>query len=92
MAGWGAFFAVAAGPIVKKALTALGVGLITFTGLSAVQGAVNTAVGAAWSGLGADVYSVLALAGFVDAVAYWLSAITAAVAVASMSRLGVVTA
>lgn len=85
--GWGAFFGVIAGPLARRIMFALGVGVLTMVGLEAVSGTVQSAISSGWSGLAADTYQVLALGGFVDAVAYWLAAVSAAVAWLSLSRL-----
>jgi hypothetical protein len=68
-------------------MLALGIGVLTMVGLQAVSGSIHSAVAAGWSGLAADTYQVLALGGFVDAVAYWLAAVTSAVAWLALSRL-----
>lgn len=91
-AGWGTFFAAVGGPLVKKVLTALGFGVVTLVGLQAVKGQIDSAVGAAWTGLPADTYQVLALGGWVDALSYWLAAIATAVAFLAVGRIAQVSA
>lgn len=85
---WASFLSAAAGPLAKKVLGALGMGAITYAGFEAIKGQISSAVTSMWGGMPADVYSVVALAGFVDAVGVWLGAITTAVALLSFKRLG----
>lgn len=85
--GWGAFFLAIATPVVVRVLISLGFGLVTLTGLSVVEGQITSAVGTAWGGIPADTYQVLALGGWVDALAYWLSAFVTVVAWLAVSRI-----
>ena len=85
--GWGAFFAAIAGPIARRVLASLGFGLVTLVGLQVVQSQIDSAVGSAWTGIPADTYQVLALGGWVDALAYWLAAFATVVAWLAVSRL-----
>ena len=89
MLGWGAFLAAAIGPLAKRVLVALGLGFISWSGFQAIKVQVLSAVTAAWAGVPADVYQVLALAGVVDAIGVWLGALTAVVALLSLKHLGV---
>lgn len=89
LSGWGAFFSAIAGPIAKKVLAALGMGMITFAGFQAIKGQIDSAVSTMWAGMPASVYQVVALAGFVDAVGVWLGALTTAVTLLTIKRLGV---
>ena len=89
---WGAFFAAAAGPLAKKVLAAIGIGAITYAGFDAIKSQLASAVATMWGGMPADVYAVVALAGFVDAVGVWMGAITTAVALLSFKRLGMLQA
>lgn len=86
--GWSAFFAAIAGPLARRVLLSVGIGMVTLSGLGVVQSVVSGAIGAAWSGMSADAYQIVSMAGFVDAVSYWLAAVAAAVAWASLARLG----
>lgn len=86
---WAVFFAALAGPLAKRVLVALGMGVITYAGWATVQGQISSAVTGALGGIGASVYQVLALAGFVDCIGIWLAAITTAVTLMTVKRLGV---
>lgn len=92
MGSWGALFSALAGPLAKRVLIALGLGLITFGGLSALQGQVASAISGAWSGVPAGAYQILALSGCVDAVNVWLAALATVAASMAIKRYGVVTA
>jgi len=85
---WATFFAGAIGPVVRKVIFALGMGVLSFTGLDLVKTRVDEAVAAAWTGVTGDVYAVISMSGFVDAVSYWLAAITTVVAWVAISRIG----
>jgi len=84
---WAGFLAAIAGPLVRRIALALGFGVVSFAGLSVVKAQIDSAVQVAWQGLAADVYAVISMGGFVDAVAYWLAAITTVVAYTAISRL-----
>ena len=75
------------GPLVIQGLIALGVGVLTVTGVDlAVNQAVSwltTAVG----GLPADMANVLAMAGFFQGASYLVGAFTARVAMAGASAI-----
>ena len=86
---WATFVAAGIGPWAKKAASALGVGVISYIGFDALQAQVASAVNAQMSGLGSDVYAILALSGFLTVVQIWLSALSAAVALLTFKRLGV---
>lgn len=89
MLGWAAFLASSVGPLAKRVLAALGLGFVVWAGADALKAQVGAAVASAWSGVGADVYQVLALAGIVDAMGVWLGALTAIVALLAFKQLGV---
>lgn len=88
MASWGGFLAGAVGPLAKKALVSLGVGVISYAAAKAVIDQVSASITSSMAGIGGDVYQLLALAGFVDAVSICLAAVTTAAALAFGKRLG----
>lgn len=88
---WAAFIAAGVGPWVKRALAALGIGLISYVGLDALGQQVETAVQGALSGLVADIYQILALGGFFTVVNIWLAAIASVVTMLTVQRFGVLT-
>ncbi|MFM0649785.1 DUF2523 family protein [Paraburkholderia bryophila] len=76
-----------AGPLIVQALIALGVGVLTVTGIDL---AVNTALGWVSTNVGGmpnDLLSVLALGGVFQAMSYVGGAITARVAMAGASSI-----
>lgn len=89
---WATFISAGIGPWVKKGASSLGLGLITYAGFQAIKDQLAQAVATMWGGIPSDIYSVIALAGFVDAVGVWMGAITTAVALLSFKRLGVLQA
>lgn len=89
---WASLIAAGVGPWVKKAVGALGMGVISYVGFDAIKGQIASAVGGMWGGMAADVYAVVALGGFVDAVGIWLGAITAAVSLLTFKQLGMLQA
>lgn len=89
---WAAMIGAGIGAWVKKGAGALGLGLLTYVGFQALKAQVDAAVGSMWGGLHADVYQIVALAGFVDAVGVWLGALGTAVGFLAMRRLGVLSA
>ena len=88
MASWGGFLAGAVGPLARKVLVHLGIGVVSYAAVKTVIGQLSAAVQNAMGGIGGDVYQLLALAGFIDAVSILLAAIATAVGVAFVSRLG----
>jgi len=89
---WGSFIASGVGAWAKKAAVSLGFGIVTYAGFQGIKDQLSGAVGAMWGGMSGDVYAVVALSGFVDAVGVWMGAITAAVSLLSLKRLGMVQA
>lgn len=85
---WASFVAAGVGPWAKKAAAALGVGVVSYIGLDALQGQIASAVNSELAGLGADVYSILAIAGFITVIKIWLSAFSAVVGLLTFKRLG----
>lgn len=86
---WATFIAGGVAGWVKRGAGALGVGVVTYTGFAALRDQVVQAVTGALGGLSGDVYQVIALAGFVDAVGVWMGAFGVVVTLLSFKRLGV---
>jgi hypothetical protein len=83
----GAFLSAAAGPLVKRALGALGIGVVSYVG---VEVAVDTMLGAArsaWQGMPADIAAYMAYCGANQALGIIAGAIVARVALSSLKRL-----
>lgn len=78
-----------AGPVIKKALATLGIGLVSYAALSM---ALNQAIGAAkaaWGGIGGDSLSLLQLAGVPDAISIIVGAVLARVAMMAVKKFEV---
>lgn len=76
-----------AGPLAKKALSALGIGFLTFAG---VDTAVNAALSAAksnFSGITIDIASILAIGGVFTAMSIIAGGITAGLTLMVFSKL-----
>ena len=89
--GWGTFLAGIAGPVVKRALTAIGIGTLTIVGL---QAAVSSALDAARSHLGGMtgvVSDLVAMTGFFTAASIIAGGVTAAVTMVLLKKMAVVT-
>ena len=86
MASFGAAIATMAGPVVKRALAALGIGVVSY---SAVTGAVNSLISAsasAFGGLGAIPAAFIAMAGLTQAFSIVAGGLTASVAFSALKR------
>ena len=76
--------------LVGRVLAALGLGLVTVTGLTAVTGAIEEFMYSHWAGMPSDIVQILSLAGFGGEVNIVLGAMAARVAyhvLASSSRI-----
>jgi len=85
------FLAAAVWPLAKKVLAALGIGWLTFEGLSLIGNQVTGAVISSYGQIGGTTLQILSLAGITDSVGILVSAITAKVALVAVGRLGKVT-
>ena len=92
MMGWGAFLAAIAGPLVKRAAVALGLGVATFAGYSVLVAQLHTWMTQRLGSLMADVYAMFALIGFVDSLGIWLAAFSALAGLAAFGKIQRVTA
>lgn len=89
---WASFISAGVGIWAKKATVALGVGLVTFAGFQGIKAQLANLIQSSWGGLPGDVYQILALGGFVDGVGIWLGAVTTAITLLTIKRLGVLQA
>ena len=76
------------GPIVKKVLVALGVGVVTYAALNYLGAQIQSAVLSAWAGVGGPILQILSLAGLPECIGITLGAINARIAVLAVSRFG----
>lgn len=88
--GWGSFFAGIAGPVAKKVLTSLGIGVVTMTGVTAALQAGLNAAKVAMGGMTGVVADLVAIAGFFSAVGIIAGGLTAAASLMVMKKLALV--
>lgn len=89
---WAKLIDAGIGAWARKAAASLGLGLVSYVGFLAIKSQIDQAVANMWGGMVGEVYQVVALAGFVDAVGVWLGALTTAVSLVSFKRLGAIQA
>lgn len=87
---WAGWLVAALGPSLKSFLASLGFGFLTYSAASAVASAISDHVNSAWSGIPSATYQLLAMAGVVEGISVWLSALTSVVAMMALKRLAVV--
>lgn len=85
---WGAFLLALAWPLVKKVLVSLGIGFVTYTGLTMIANQIKDQVMSAWGLAGANVVQVLTIAGIPQSVGITLGGLAAGAALAAAARLG----
>jgi len=88
MASLGGLLAGAAGPLAKRVLQSLGLGMVTFAGLDIVFSQLRDLVITNWNNIPADVLAIASLGGYGDAVGIILGAIGARISYASLSHIG----
>lgn len=76
-----------AGPIAKKVLSALGIGMLTFVGVDTAVSAALNAAKSNFAGIPADIMQLCAMAGFFTAFGIIAGGITAGVTMMTISRL-----
>lgn len=87
MGSWSDWLTAGIGTWVIKGVAALGLGVVTYKGWDFVKGQLDSAISGAVGSMGADVYKLVSLAGFIDAIGIWLGAMTAAVVLLSFKKL-----
>jgi len=88
--GWGSFLAGIAGPVAKRALTALGIGVVSMVGVdAAIQSAVNSAK-AAFGSMTGVVADIVAISGFFSAASILAGGLVAAGSLMVMKKLAVI--
>lgn len=86
---WAAFVGAGVGIWAKRALVGLGVGVVSFAGLTALKGQLDSLMASQIGTIPADAYSILSLAGFIDVVNIWLAAFGIVVAMSVGKRFGI---
>lgn len=84
----GAFLAAAAGPLLKKAMLAIGLGTITYAGLQAAFNAAQTQVISHYGQMSGASLQLADLAGVGQTIGIILGALAARVGIAVVSKFG----
>jgi len=82
------FFAGSIGPLVKRGLAAIGIGLITYTGLDVAFGSARDLVISNYGAMVGNTASLVSLAGVGQAIGIILGALAARVGLATLSQIG----
>jgi hypothetical protein len=82
------FFSASIGPLLKRALVAIGIGTITYTGMDVAFGAARDLVISNYGAMGAATAGLVSLAGVGQAFGIILGALSARVGLTIMSKLG----
>lgn len=85
---FGAFLAMSIGPLVKRALVAIGVGTITYTGLQAAFSAAQASVIVAYGAMGAGSLQLANLAGVAQVLGIILGAMGGRIAIIAVNKIG----
>lgn len=85
VAGW---LLALAWPLAKRVLVALGIGAITYGGLSLIGNQIQSHVVSAWGAMPASALQIATLSGFSEAVGITLGAFTARIALVAAAKLG----
>ncbi len=84
-----AFLMLMVGPLAKKVLTALGIGLVSYAAVSTGLAAAIGAAKAAWAGFAGDALSIVQLAGVGEAISIICGALTARVGLMVLKKFEV---
>lgn len=82
------FFAGSVGALVKRALVAIGIGTITYSGLAAAFGSARDLVISNYGAMAGSVADLVNLAGVGQAIGIVLGALTSRVALTALTRIG----
>ena len=88
--GWGSFLAGVAGPIAKKVLTSVGVGVLTVAGVQAAITSGLNAAKTAMGGMTGEALQIVAISGFFSAVSIIAGGLVAAGTFIAFKRLSVI--
>lgn len=81
----------AAAPLAKRVLVSLGIGWVSYAGITAALGAVQNQIISYWGSMSADVSNILSLFGFGESLGIILGGMAARAALMAVDRLGKVT-
>ena len=82
----GTWLVALAGPVVKKAMVALGIGVVSYAAIATALAAAISAAKASWSGFPADALGLFELSGAGTAIGIICGAMTARVALQVVKR------
>jgi hypothetical protein len=88
MANLFAWILAAVWPLAKKVLVSLGIGIVTYTGLSVLAGQVQSQVVGLWGQVGGDMLSMAVLLGIPQAMGIVLGGITARISYVAAGKIG----
>lgn len=88
MANFGVFLLALVGPLARRVMLSLGLGVVSYMGLTLIAAQVRDAVIANYSQMSGSVLQLLNLIGFGQAVGVLLGAIVARAAFSAVSRIG----
>ena len=91
MAGLGTFLVALAGPIAKKVMVSLGVGVVSYAAITAALTAVLSSAKSAWGGLGGDALALIEMAGVGVAASIFAGALMARVSMQVLKRFELIT-
>lgn len=77
----GAFSLAIIVPLVVSLMTALGIGIVTYTGMSFALDSAETYIASQFAGLPSDMYSVMQMAGFDQGIAILFAGYGAAITI-----------
>lgn len=89
MSNFGSFLVALAGPVARRVMISLGLGVVSYGGLTLIATQIKDAVIANYSAISGQVFDLLNLIGLGQAIGILIGAIIARVAFAAVSRIGV---
>jgi len=87
---WAWLLAIA-GPLAIRVLSALGIGFVTYGGLTLVANQVRDQVLSGLSGLSGSAYQVIAMTGIFESIGIMLGALSARATLMAISKIGRIT-
>lgn len=77
------------GPLVKKVLVSLGIGIISYAAISTIIGVIKSMIAAQFGAIAADYAALAGLFGFYDAIGFILAGITTRLSLQPLKRWGI---
>lgn len=82
------FLLAAVGPLAKRVLLALGVGIVSYAAVSTLANTLIQSVQTAWGGVSGSILQVASMAGIPESLSIMSGAILARVSLVAVSKLG----